>query len=118
MALGMLWYGPVFGKQWMKLSRITPQRMKSMPLTPAKAMGIGCIATLVMAFVLGHFVDIMGAKTWGQGAQTGFWVWLGFMAPLTLGVFLWEGKPFRLFVLNAAYYLVQVLIMGAILAVW
>jgi hypothetical protein len=33
-------------------------------------------------------------------------------------VFLWDGKPFGLFVLNASYYLVSLLAMGVVLALW
>jgi hypothetical protein len=81
-------------------------------------MSLGFVATLVMAFVLAHFVDYVEATTIGAAAQLAFWVWLGFSAPLLLGSFLWEGRPLRLWVLNAAYRLVELIVMAAILAVW
>lgn len=118
MAVGMLWYGPVFGRQWMKLMKFTPQSMKGMKLTPMQAMGLGLVTTLVMSFVLAHFVDYVAAASFGAAFQLAFWVWLGFMMPLNAGVFLWEGKPFKLFVLNTAYHLVSLIVMAAILALW
>lgn len=47
--------------------------------------------------------------------MAGFWNWLGFIAPVTLGVVLWEGKPWKLWVLHNAYYLLALLVMGVIL---
>jgi hypothetical protein len=44
--------------------------------------------------------------------------WLGFMMPLNIGAYLWENKPFKLFALNTAHYLVSLIVMAAILAVW
>ena len=118
MIIGMLWYGPLFGKPWMKLMGITPQSMKKMKLTPGKAMTLGFIVTLVVAYVLDHFVKYVQATSFGAAAQLGFWLWLGFLAPILLASFLWENKPFKLFVLNAAYRLVEVIVMAAILARW
>ena len=52
------------------------------------------------------------------GLQGGFWNWLGFVMPVTLGIVLWEGKSWKLFGINAGYYLVSLPIMGVILAMW
>jgi hypothetical protein len=119
MVIGMLWYGPVFGKQWMKLVEFTPQSKKRMGLGSAsKSMTLGFIAALVTAYVLAHFVAYVGAATAGAGVQLALWLWLGIAAPLQLGAYLWEGKSFKLFVLNAAHTLVSLGVMAAILAVW
>jgi hypothetical protein len=120
MALGMLWYSPVlFGKQWMALSGRTPADMEA-----AKQKGmtgsyiVAFIGALVMAYVLSYIVDYAHAETIVEGAQAGFWSWLGFIATTQLGIVLWEGKPKSLYMINAGYYLVSLLIMGAILAIW
>jgi hypothetical protein len=94
------------------------QSMKRMKLSPKQAMGIGFIAALVMAYVLAHFVKYAAATTIADSSMLAFWLWLGFLMPLTLGSFIWEGKPFKLFVLNAAHWLIGLIIMAAILALW
>jgi len=38
MALGFLWYGPLFGNQWKKLMGFTDKSMKAMKMTPMQAM--------------------------------------------------------------------------------
>lgn len=116
--IGWIWYGPLFCKQWMKLAGITPASMKKMKMTPAKAMTFGFVSVLVTAYVLSHFVDLLSVTTWGGAAQFAFWAWLGLVAPVQFGVVLWEGKPFKLFLLNTAHNLVVLIVMSGILAVW
>lgn len=119
MFVGFLWYGPVFGKPWMNLTGLTPESIKAMKMTPLAAMVGGFIVTLLMAYVLAHGIVFGNAYLGASGVTGGmtgaFWYWLGFAVPITAGTFLWEGKPLKLWVLNAAYYLVSLLIMGAIL---
>src|SRR3989344_5085036 len=122
MVIGMLWYGPVFGRQWKFLMGFTDDGMKSMAMTPTKAIIGGCIAALVMAYVLAHSLVFAAAylKVEGvsAGLQAGFWNWLGFVAPITLGAVLWERRPWRIWFLNASYWLVALLPMGVIPALF
>jgi hypothetical protein len=116
--LGMLWYGPLFGKYWMKMMGFTKDSIKKMKLTPAKAMSLGFIITIIMAYVLAHFVKYLDATTFTDAAQLAFWLWIGIQIPLAIGSFLWEGKSFQLFIFNAAYRLVEIIIIISILALW
>ena len=126
MFLGGLWYGPLFGKQWIALMGFDPQKVADMQ---AKGMGamwksyaLMALGALVMSFVLAHSV-IFGAAYLNQsgmsvGLQAGFWSWAGFIAPATMGMVLWEGKSWKLWFINAGYYLVGLLVVGVILALW
>lgn len=118
MALGFLWYGPLFGKQWMKMMGLTLKSVKKMPLTPGQAMGLGFVSALVTAYVLSQFVSALVITTPQGASQFAFWIWLGIAAPISLGTFLWEGKSFKLFVLNAAHLLVMLVVNTTILALW
>lgn len=117
--LGALWYGPLFGKKWRAYMGFTEESMKNMSMTPLMAMSIMALAALVMSFVLSHvlvfastYMKVSGASA---GLSSAFWMWLGFIVPVTLGVVLWEGKSWGLWVLNAGYYLVSLVIAGALL---
>ena len=118
MIIGFLWYGPLFGNKWKKLVGFTDKNMKSMKMTPAQSMIVGFITTLVMSYILAHFVDYVQAKTLVDGAVLGLWIWLGFFATTQLGMVLWENKPFKLYLINTLHYLVTLAVMSAILAVW
>jgi hypothetical protein len=119
MILGFIWYGPLFGKQWMKLTGLTKKDAeKAKKKGMGKTMLAGFIATLVTAFVLVHILVLAGSNTFGDGVMTGFWIWLGFFAPVMLGMVLWEGKPVNLYLLNVLYWLVNLAVMGGLLVVW
>ena len=118
--LGFLWYSPLlFGKPWMKLMGFTEKHMQE-----AKKKGmtktyiIMIISTLVMTYVLAHFVDYLEVTTVSTALQLGCWIWLGFVAPIMLGSVLWEGKSVKLYLINVLYYLVALCLMAIILALW
>ena len=123
MAIGFIWYGPLFGKQWVALSGFTPEKMEA---AKAKGMGktyfLGFAGALIMSYVLAHALVFasayLNASGISAGLMAGFWNWLGFIAPVTLGVVLWEGKPWKLWMLQSGYYLVTLLVMGTILGIW
>ncbi len=118
--LGLLWYSPLlFRKPWMKMMGITQQHMEESKKKGMAKLYIGnFVTTLIMVYVLSHFVDYAQAKTITDGLQLGLWVWLGFIATLLFGSILWEGKPFKLFLINAGYRLVELLIVASILSAW
>ncbi|MBI2548007.1 DUF1761 domain-containing protein [Candidatus Woesearchaeota archaeon] len=119
MALGAFWYSPMgFGKMWMKLSGITPQATKNMKESAKKSYALGFLCALITSYVLAHFVKYTESTTVVDGMLTGFWIWFGFVATVTLGVVLWEGKSFRLYLLNNGYNLLSLLLMGMILTLW
>ncbi len=108
MVLGMLWYGPLFGKAWMSLTGVTSTK------GAARGYIVNTFSTLLMSYVLAHFIEYTRALDIPLALQTAFWIWLGFIATISLGTVIWEGKPFRLYVLNNAYNLLALLVMGAV----
>lgn len=118
MAFGFLWYGPLFGRQWMKLMGFSKKDLVDMKINLGVAYFTAFITTIITVSVLSYFISLAEAATFAAGALIGFFVWLGFIATLTLGQFLWEGKPFSLYLLNNAYHLIFNLVVGGVLAVW
>ena len=127
--LGFLWHGPLFGKQWMTLMNLGPNDMnKAKQKGMAKTYLISFAASLVTATVLRYFVyqrvslilpafpgiafTLKGAIL--NGALVGLVIWFGFVTTKTLASVLWEGRPWKLYLLNTAYDLVNFLLMGAI----
>jgi len=118
--LGALWYGPLFGKMWAKLSKlpaleIAKARKKGM----LKQLIINFLGTFIMVYVFAGLVSLTGIVTPIQGAIFGFWLWLGFFACTTLlNSVLWEHKPWELYVLNALYWLVNLMLVGFLIVAW
>lgn len=117
MVLGWLWYGPLFGKMW---SRETKMKMETKNM--GMSYGLMFLGSLVMAYVLSHAIIFAGTYLQMTGApaglMSGFFNWIGFVAPVTLGSVLWEKKSWKLWILNNGYYLITLLAMGYLLAVW
>lgn len=116
MVIGFIWYGPLFGRQWMTYLGIDPASLPRGGMTRIYVWQL--ILALVTAYVLARLVDVMGASTIGGGIVAGFWIWLGFVATQTATGVLYERRPLGLWVLNNAYHLINLAVMGALLAVW
>ena len=115
MAVGWIWYGPLFGKMWKGMMGFTDESMKSMKMKPMNSMVGGFIASLVVAYVLAYFIGIAGTTTAEGACQLAFWIWLGFLATNALDGYLWEGKPFNLFILKAVEQVVAIVLMAVVL---
>jgi hypothetical protein len=122
MVVGFLWYGLLFKKQWMALMGYTSENMGQMKMTATKAYAIQFVASLVMACVLAHSLVYasfyLGVEGVYAGVMAGFWSWLGFVVPVSLGVVLWENKSWSLWFINASHYLASLVVMGVILSLW
>lgn len=114
MITGGIWYGPLFGKDWMKLVGLKKEDVKKgdMPKMYV-AMFIGA---LVEAYMLSIFIHYAGAFTLFDGIKTGIWAWLGFVSTVMLGNYMFSKKPMRLYFIDASYALVNLMVMGAIIA--
>ena len=114
MVVGSVWYGPLFGNAWMKLVGISKADInkKEMP----KLYGIMFLGALVEAYVLSHFIHYAGAYTLILGAKTGLWAWLGFVATTMVGNYMFAKRPMNLYYIDASYALVNLVVMGAIIA--
>ena len=87
MVLGMLWYGPVFGKLWMRLSGI---KMTDKQMQEAKKKGMGLhylaafLGNIVMAFAINMLLNALGVTSIGGAWAFGVVVWIGFILTTTL----------------------------------
>jgi hypothetical protein len=79
---------------------------------------VAFLCSLVLVYILAHFVQYTKAKGVADGMQTAFWLWLGFVATTQLATVIFEQRKLGLYLLNVGYQLVAGLICGAILAAW
>lgn len=109
--VGGLWYGPIFGKAWMSASGVTEDMMANR--NQAKIFGGAFILNVIMVVNLAMFIGPEANIAYGGAAGffTGaFWV------SAMLGVFfLFEGRPLKLYLINAGYATTALTLMGIIL---
>ncbi len=109
MVIGFIWYGPLFGK-----GKVAKAKAKM-----TKAYAIMFLASLLMAYVLAHFVwyAAPGSLTLLISVKTAVWAWLGFILTFGVSQFLFSAKPIKLLAIDTGYYLVTLVTMGVIFAV-
>jgi Protein of unknown function (DUF1761) len=124
--IGSFWYSPVlFGKVWGKLmgfDRLDKKAKEAMKKKMGQTFTFSFLAGLLTTYCLAFsvlsgaaFYHVNGAVL---GLQSGFWIWLGFIATTQLNKVLFQGAPFKLYLIDVGYYLVGLLAAGTILAVW
>jgi hypothetical protein len=119
MIVGSIWYmPPAFGKVWMKLAKLNQKDMEKRGWTP---IGVSIATSAVMAFVLAHFTYLAyqfyqsDYSFMATAFITAFWAWLGFTGLRFLTHDSFEGRPWKLTVLNAAHELVTLLAMALVI---
>ncbi len=121
MLVGSIWYGPLFGKNWLEMMGKTQEQIKE-NFNPLKAYGVSFVMSIIMAFVLAHVLEAWNVAYsltgWAAGMEGGFFCWIGFVLTIGWQAVSFENKRFGLFVMNMAYNLVVLLAMGALLGVW
>lgn len=120
--LGFIWYGPLFGKQWMKLTGIAEPTEKPSFKMMLKPIFLSLVGAVLASYVLLHSITFGNAYLGMSGATSALWaafyIWLGFIAPPALNYVGWEGKPWKLFFINSGYWFVYLALVGMLLVSW
>ncbi len=115
--IGGLWYGFIFANIFVDI--VGREQLEKMVADSHWSQYlIAFVSSLVLVYILAHFVQFTGSKTAGGGLQTAFWLWLGFVVTTQLSAVIFEQRKLGLYLLNIGYQLVACLICGAILAIW
>jgi uncharacterized protein YneF (UPF0154 family) len=117
--IGMLWYSPVlFAKAWMKAHGHTEEKLRQMQAQAGRAYAVTFVCYLVMAFAMSVLLHRIGVVSVLTGIKVGAILGLGFAAPLGLTANVFSEKPLSAYLIDAAYQVVFLIVMGAILAAW
>ncbi len=122
--IGLIWYGPMFGKAWAQEVGLPPD-FKPAPNVFARAIMLQVLGALLTVWVLSMSEEIWRPSVWRLGSDgstatygflAGFFTWLGFYVPQLLGSIAWENKSWKLFGINAAGMFIILQSQGLILA--
>ena len=111
-AIGGVWYGPLFGDQWMRATGMTEERARESNLVMifGGTLVLEVIAAVGLSAILGE--DVAPPA----GALAGLWVGLLVAVPVLLVQALYERKTMILWALNGGYNVVGFVLMGLVLA--
>ena len=117
--LGGIWYGLIFGNKFIQLMGWTDSQLKQIQSqSNGKEYLIAFLSSLILVYILAHFVQYTNARSVTGGMQTAFWLWLGFVATTQIATVIFEGRSLGLYLLNIGYQLVACAIAGIVLALW
>ncbi|MBK6768267.1 MAG: DUF1761 domain-containing protein [Ardenticatenales bacterium] len=118
MALGFVWYGPLFGKLWLELMGWGNKNEAELKEMQSKAMpgyAVMAVGAAIMALVLHAVLHATAATTVAAAATVAAVLWLGFVATSTLGTAMFSDTDKRLWALTEGYVLVQMVVFAVIL---
>ena len=118
MIVGSIWYGPLFGKRWMKIVGFTKEEMEKGKKDMPKTYGMMFVGSLVTSYVLSVIISMAPMRSLTTGVVGAFWIWRGFIVAVKLSEVLFEKKPWEMFYIECGYYLVFLTIAGAIFGSW
>lgn len=112
MVVGYLWFGPLFGKTWMKMTGMKEMGDQS---KMAQNYVLAYVSAALSAYVLAMFLSLTHVTELTGALFLAFWVWLGFQATIMLSGVLWYKQSWNLYFLLVSQQLVSVLVAAAIL---
>ena len=119
MIVGTLWYGPLFGKQWLSLLKVTPEQIAEARKKSMAPSMIGVlVAALVTSFVIAVVLKSLLITTVSAALVAGFFLWLGFVATTMSHRVFFERSSVGLYILNAAQSLVAILLGSLVIVLW
>ena len=114
--IGAIWYMALFGKIWRV--GIEQQGIKIEQSGMGAKMIGNFLCNLVAAVIMARLIARTGISELGYGLKLGVGVGLGFSAAALTIQYLWESKPFKVWLIDTSHHVVGCAALGAILAVW
>ena len=109
---GGFWYGPLFGKAWMAEQGWSSEKMEELKksFNPLKIYGGTFVLGLVASYAFGWLIGPQPPLAYAIGA--GLLVGAFCVSFGLLSTYLWEGKSFRLMLINGGYHTIRFAVLG------
>jgi hypothetical protein len=113
--LGAVWYSPLmFGKSWASMQNIKMDDKSRLPIM----LSITFVLNIIVSVAMMLLVKITFINELLGGLKLGLLAGVGFSAT-TIGItFLYESRPFKIYLIDAGYHIAGIVIVGGILSVW
>ncbi|GEM_PF-1729600 len=118
-AFGFLWHLPfVFGSQWLSLMGWTEAThpkpsVVRMTLSIIGEFLIGALTSLALWF----FFVVAAVPTLQFAIVLAVYLWVGFILTTLVSSAIWERTPWELFVINALFRLISLMLIAVVLSV-
>lgn len=117
--LGAVWYSPLmFGKWWMQIMGHTgmgKEEIKKLQKEMAPFYALQLFLTLFTTFSFATFMIYVADMMSYSAYHVGFWIWIGFIAPVQIGTVIW-GNTAKKFWLKQIFVMISMQLAALMLA--
>ena len=111
------WYS-IFLQPWLNGIGRTSQWLTSSGVNPALQFAVALASEAVIAAAISCLTQLTGPQTLLRGIKVAALLWLGFMLPALSLEYVFEVRPWSLLGINAGFWLIGMILMGAIVGAW
>jgi len=121
MIIGAVWYGPLFGKQWMRVIGVNPNNKKAVKKMEEGVGGLYFLQFVVGLIQAGFIVFLMSKLTLSP-VGVALLVLIGVLLPVGISSVLWDGHTPEIkkkkFFINAGYDVLFVLVSALLFSLF
>lgn len=111
------WYS-FFLQQWLDGIGHTREWMLGTGISPAVQYGTALVSAAVIAMTISCVTQLTGPQTALRGMRAGALLWVGLLLTTKATEYIFEVRPVSLFAINAGFWLLGMVLMGAIVGGW
>lgn len=114
--LGSVWFGPLFGKQWLRLVglTLTEEDKKNAIFMFTKTFLLDFFITFSTALIL----LLTKSETTADALKVSAIIGLGFVIAPFLGNYMYAKRSMRLFLVEGFYHVICIAVVSIILTMW
>jgi hypothetical protein len=112
------WYS-IFMQPWLDgIGRTRQWLMGPAAINPALQYATALISAALMATAISCVTQLTGAQTALRGIRVAALLWFGFVLTTWSTEYVFEVRPWSLLGINAGFWLLGMIVMGAIVGAW
>jgi hypothetical protein len=112
-----LWFS-IFMNSWLAGIDRTREWLMSTGLNPAVQYATAILCSIIVAAVLTICIQASGEQTARRGVVCGAVIWFGFIATSWAKAYIFEVRGFQIYFIYTGYYLIELMLIGAIVGAW
>lgn len=112
-----LWFS-IFMNEWLAGIGRTKEWLVGTGLNPAVQYATAILCSIVVAVVLTICIQSSGEQTAPRGVLCGAVIWFGFIATSWAKAYIFEVRGFHIYFIYTGYYLIELMLIGAIVGAW
>ena len=111
------WYS-IFLQAWLNGVGRTMAWLEAAGVNPLLQYGTALLSAMLIAAAISCVTQLTGPQTALRGMKVAAVLWLGFVLPTLATEYVFEVRTYALFAINTGFWLIGMVIMGAIVGAW